>query len=567
MIQIPDFHVVLYETTGITELTRHIRKGSLEFGDVDPGGYGAINFDLDRDLEADNFEDAAIVVVTHAATGIEACAGRLMNPGRGIDPDGNEVWKMSTLGQGQHHLQEVNTPYHLIDTRIEEGTWWRGFRHSKRFEFANAAHPDDETIPGWLFTPEEGMNIAFATSSASINYYDIEQYGLAYDAKIGGFSGTRDMGRATSNQVLRAIIASYDGTDFETVMEVPYVTSPITHTRQVNDNWPTTGIGTFDDMAVVRLIYRFNRINSDSTALDTDWMHLSGLRVSCIRLDRNGAEIVAAGSYTNKYVLAHEALIDALARFAPEIDLPNARIDATSIYEHKQLVWPDGINIYQLINDHLLAFDPAYTWGVWGRQDNGLWEFEWRERDTDVRYELEADDGFERTGANLDKAYRVYYTGTSLRDLFRIGTAYDDTHPDAFDPNIPVRSKVITVDSKFDDTNFNDEGFNLAETTLGDSKLVASAATATVRRRVYDHKLGRHVHPWEIRSGYNARVAGVHAELDSMNDGSSDDSAVFRIVSKQYSTGSKEAKLELNSFTLDERRALTALVNRRRVLA
>ena len=572
MIQIPEFNVVLYETTGITELTPWIRRDSLTFGDIDPGGYGAINFDLDRDLEADNFESAAIVVVTHSATGIEACAGRLMNPGRGIDPDGNEVWKMSTLGQGQHHLQEVNTPYHLIDTRLEDGVWYQGFRNSPRFEFSNATHPDDEDLPGWYFTTPEGRGWG-SGHGCSLNYYDIKQYGLAYGAKLGGFSLERDCGRATSSQILRGIVLTYDGTSAnEEVLNVPWVTTPTSNTRQVTDNWAATGIGPSDDEDAVRLILRIERSGADVVeppgALSTDWAHLSKLRVSSIRVDRNGDEIVAAGSYTAKFLLAHQVLIDAIARFADEIDLPNARIDETSVYEHKQLVWPEGINVYQLLNDHLLAFDPAYTWAVWGRQDNGLWEFEWRERSTDVRYELEAADGFERTGATNDEVHRVFYTGTNHRDLFRIGSTNDDIGG-AGDPEIPVASKVLTVDSKFDDTDFNLEGFELAETTLKDSKLIASAATATVRRRVYDHKLGRYVHPWEIRSGYNARVAGVHAELDTLNDGTSDDSAIFRIVSKEYSTADKAAKLELNSFTLDERRALVELVNRSpaRVLA
>ena len=551
-----EFEVRLTESTGASMLTPFIPRDSLSFRSAEHG-YDAITFDLSRKIDARDFEDFAPVTVFDAATGETACEGRLLNPGRGLDTNG-ETWKLAALGPAGHLLQEVNTPYHLIDSRIEDGPWWTGFRSSKRFTFDPEAHPDNADLAGWLFKAEVGMTWA-ATTDASINYYDMEQYGLANDQRIGGFYIAHDMGRSTTNQRLRGILSSYNGSDAGDVMDVSWSTTANTRVREVTTDWPATGIGVFSDAAPVRIIIRVTRTGSDGTIVDSDWAHISAMRVSAQRVDRAGADIVASGSYTNNYLLAHEAIIDALARFCPEIDLARARIDETSTHEHTSLVWPEGVTVYRVLEE-LAAKDLGFTWAVWERQTNGLYRFEWRERDTEVRYELTADDGFERSGAQQDALRRVYYTGQTLAGRYRIGSISDAFYDD---PDDAVRSTTLNVESRFDDTNFNDEGFSLADKTLLDSKLAASSATLDVRRKVYDHRTGRWVQPWAIVPGYLCRVRGVHAELDALNDGTDSGSSVFRVVSNDYSVGQGAARLELNSYLVDETRAIAELMKAR----
>ena len=94
------------------------------------------------------------------------------------------------------------------------------------------------------------------------------------------------------------------------------------------------------------------------------------------------------------------------------------------------------------------------------------------------------------------------------------------------------------------------------EYLLDEKALEAGTAQVTLARKAFDHQTGRWVQPWQVLPGYLCRVAGAPAQNDAMNEHEPDGSAVFKIVSNDYSTSSASSRLELNAYTVDERRAV-----------
>jgi hypothetical protein len=280
------------------------------------------------------------------------------------------------------------------------------------------------------------------------------------------------------------------------------------------------------------------------------------LRVSALRLDRNREPITAAGTYdadpTSDYVLAHDAVIDCWARFCPELDLVNARIDDNGIFQHRDLVWPDGVTPYEVMGK-LMELDPAFTWAVWERQPNGLYRAEWRQRDTEVRYEIVNVEDFNQTPSDV----------TPLTQVHVIGEAPNGEYL-AYTPG-PVmtggRSETVKIDRKMERADFDAAATTLAQERLDQSQLEASAAQATVARKVFDHYAGRWVPPYQVWPGFLCRISGVRARVDTLNPEATDGSAIFRIVSNDYSVDQGSSRLELNSYTLDEARAIANLLN------
>ena len=201
-----------------------------------------------------------------------------------------------------------------------------------------------------------------------------------------------------------------------------------------------------------------------------------------------------------------------------------------------------------------MTADPGHTWQVWEKQPNGKWRFEWRLYDLDVRYELTSEAGFSETG-----------TATRYSKVY--GSGHDDNHYDVVsytdaDPLLEARGIYPT-------TTYSDSGelylyTNTLEGLLEDSALQSSNSQVTVATKAFDHYTGRWVEPFEVLPGYLARVSGVTPRNNVLNVNEPDGAAVFRIASNDYSTSSASSRLELNGYTMDERRAIANLLAARR---
>lgn len=544
-----DFEV--YLTDGIDSVTLTPYVSNLSFRSVDPGGFGSVTFDLARSVDAASFPFGAEVSVFDSETGEQVAGGRMLNPGRGVSSSG-EVWNVSVLGEGLAHTQERKQPYILIDSRLEP--WYSGASTSIDRKWDVGTAPDDENQPGLRFTINQtSVGIGAFTNA---NYYTFGEYepeAVDETVHIGGYSITHREGRTDSSSRLETQIR-YLGTITD-LSDQGFSSSVRTVSKQIGTNWPTT-----DRIRNMNLV--FVRQSSILTVVpDDDWIIVYDIHVSAVRKDRNGDDLHTAGIYTRNHVFAHEAIIDAFARYCPRFDLIHARID-TSTFQHKQLVWPDGINTFELL-DHLMSLEPAYTWAVWEKQTNGKYRVEWRAKDTDVRYEIGSEDGFSVTGGENDRLARVWYTGDTTLGRYQ---AIDVDDPSQFSPVIrvdniyPTDTRQISL-SNIEGSDWESAAEDKAEAAIEDSKFKATAAQVTVAQLVYDHRLGRWVKPYQVLPGYLCRVAGVRSNLDTLNEREVDGAAVFRIVSNDYSVDQGSSRLELNSYTVDESRAIANLLN------
>ena len=549
-----DFEVRLTGQNGERMLTPYI--SNLSFKSVDPGGFGSVTFDLVREVNAPDFEEGSEVVVYDAETGEQVAGGRILNPGRSVSERGG-VWQVAALGEGPAHLQERTVPYHLIDTRLD--VWKSAFTSNARLQWNQGEQPGSSGKPGWSFVISPGLLSAGYTGH--LRYKEMEGFagvGGPHRIEIGGFSYRDVEGNGTSTNRVQARIATTGNTSSSTITDFGFITTDNIRRRQVGTHWPAGGISGSLPVVNMTMAYLRNSPGAPPPGVggDDDWMHIWDLRVSSLRLDRNAQPITAAGTYdadpTSDYVLAHQAIIDCWARFCPRLDLANARIDETASFQHKDLVWPDGITPYGVM-DKMMENDPAFTWAVWEKQGTGKYRAEWRERDLNVRYELLSDDGYTQTSLDASPANDIYVVTREVGDRYAVVRTTD---PDAGGTGA---SETVKMDPPA--SNASDAAERFGEEALAASQLATATAQVTVARKVYDHYTGRWVKPYKILPGYMCRVVGVRSKVNTLNVREHDGSAIYRVASNDYSVDSGTSRLELNTPTLTEVQAISDLAN------
>lgn len=537
------FVIKIIDKNEVIDLTPYVEQSSLSFKSIDPGGYASVQFDLDRDVDARDFQDFADVMVYDAETGEQVGGGRLLQPGRGVGPDGKGVWKMGCLGEGPAALQERTLPYHLIDST--PGLWWSGGSTSSTREWVVDSAPDNESIVGLRFKmngPTVGVN-AFTNA----NYYSLEEFDAA---ELGAFSITHREGRNSANNELEFQIRNTGGGTFDVVVQT-WSTAIRTVTRQVGNDWSNS-----DTWQRMNLVYV--RRNTTLTVDDLDWIIAYDFRIQSSRHGRDRVRQLGPNSYPNSYVLAHEAVIDSLARYCPRVDLLHARIDETATFQHIQLMWPEGINSYDVL-EYLMNVEPAFTWAMWERGDNGLFRFEWRARDLTPRYVLDAEvDNFDFTGGSNSLISVEWFSGTNVLGRLQTESASD------IDLTLEARGIVPTVTKRADiqlsGWDWDDVALEQGLADIEDSKLRAATATAATDRRILDLFTGRMVKPFQVLPGYLAIVMNARSPKTTLNAGEDDLASVFRVVSNDYSAGSQTSRLELNSYTITELQAIAGLL-------
>lgn len=540
-----EFEVRLTERTRSRMLTKYVTN--LDFGDVDPGGYGNVSFDLPRDVNAEDFEEGAEIAVFDVEDGEQVGGARLLNPGRGIDPTtGEGIWKVAGIGEGLAHTQERKVPLFIADSRLDR--WKSGASTSPNREWSQGAPPQDseQSNTGLVFQINQasvGIN-AFT----NVNFYDPLQFGR----EIAGYKITHREGRTSTSSELEFQLRSENGSGNLDVLVATWQTGERTSMREVGTHWADGG-----DRYKMNLVYVRRTTADTANDPETQWILVTQASIFGKRLDRTGAEIIGGGAYSKGYVTADEAIIDTWARLCPRFDLLSARIDA-GVYQHTNLVWPDGINTYDLMA-FLMELEQGFTWAVWEKQPNGKYRAEWRARDTEVRYEIPEVDAFDVTGGQDERLTKLYYTGDTSAGR------YKSVNSEEADANLaaqgiePTDTRQISLEG-VEGWDWEDEAYARATQELEDSRYRATAAQATVSRRVFDRRTGRWIKPHKMKSGYLCRIPNVRSRLDTLNASQSEGAAIFRITSKQFSAAAQQARLDLNSYTRDESRAIADLL-------
>ena len=560
-----DHTVILTERDSTRDLTPWV--DGLEFGNANPGGYASVTFDLARDINAEEFEAFAEVAVYDSATGEQVGGGRMSIPGRGVNALGVGVWKVGVLGEGLASTQDRKVPYIVIDTR-QEPSWVAGNTTNPRFSWAQgepSTHPDAK--PGWTFTMAPGsLN---SGNYGYLNYFDMEQYASIegdHRIEIAGIGYKWICGNGTNTNRVRCFIGEEFSGVAEMVADDPFdMTNVISRRRQITADWAPGGIGGTDPVRRAWINYRRS---SSSVVIggDDDWMHVFGFKIASLRLDQNRDPILDSAAYQPDHVLSHDVVIDAVARFCPRLDIENATV-ALGLYEWDSLVWPDGVNVRDVLAELLVA-EPWMTWAVYEKQENGLYRFEWRDTDEGVNPRYVVDESalvdFELTGGEEERLEEFWYTGLNAEGYYGVAGWI----------NILPQFEALNIRTSDTDTSAH-EGASGGEWVPGAQQLALGqiylslyrslAARAVLKGNVYDRLKNRWINASKMEPGWNLTFT-PYAYGFRVTENGDTFSLAGAISTTTYSEESGETTVEVNSRTVEESAAVAAMMSGRRDL-
>jgi hypothetical protein len=519
-----------------THVTREVRD--LVFRSSIPGGYASCTITLDRplDIQADDIELFASLYVYDARHGGVVWEGRLEDPGRGANENG-EVWSVAAVG-GQAHTKDRNQPLIYVDRSLER---WHRSRYSVPKARTEIDEIDEDT-PALMVEAAEGA--AISTSWAgdwiyrSIYYAGQKIARVRADFICGGNSSLFVVGVFTRVADGSAVFSNKTG----------YSTTASTIGGYAADaGWDNT-------VNVASL--RAQRDTSSTTADENAWAKFYNPSVRCMLKNADGTDITASASYAVNNVDPVEVVADLLGRWLTKYDGANAVLIGSGV-DIDQLAYPDGVTSADVLDD-LGLYDPGFYWAVWESNTAGKYRFEYIPWPTTVRYEATVVDGFDSPGSatELYNAVSVRWRESSgrIRNTRRTQTIQSLT-----DAGLTRQAYIDISDDMGSATNAIYVGDNF----LAEHRYPPNAGTLTVGRPILDNLTGRMVMPWEIVPGYLIRVRGVSPSIDSLNPVARDGVTIFKMISTQFQASDVTCTVELDSYSRTVARALSNLHKRR----
>jgi hypothetical protein len=512
------------------------QRSGLQLKASSPGGFESVTYNVNRKLDKSLFESFTNVLVFDETTGEQVGGGRLLDQGRNDDG----TWQILCIGEGFASMHDRKAPYFAIDGNLEN--WVLSSRSTTRLGADVGVYPNaPNDIDSLMLSPREGTTIVNGANLIMTN-----KLATLTDQNIGGFGVRHKSGFASANFKIRGRVYTAGMGTFDQVFERDWDTPMSTRiVTRVGTNWT-------NPRPIAALMWI--RTTSDATATESIW---SVANDPIIRAQLYGQDrVLRTDGYSNEYVLAHEIFVDWVARFCPRLDIGSARIDP-SVEQIDQLAYLEGIDGIDLMVD-LRNFDQAFAWHVWEKGPNG-WVTEFVQLPTTPRYDATVYDGFVAPTPSSEIFNRVTVTGKSAggRDVNYTATSTVDALSTAGitrEDTMPAGSEVWST------TN----AAKAATAFLEEHAVAPNAGTLRVSRPIRDNETGRWVKPWNIRPGGLVRVLGVQPTQDTLNATSPDGVTVFRIVSVTYDEDNQTATLELDTFTLDEQRAIADLYKRSR---
>jgi hypothetical protein len=520
---------------GSRRITREV--SALRFGSAARGGYASVEFDISRRLDDGLFSGFADVLVFDAETAEQVGGGRLIDQGRSSEG----TWHVTALGEGIASLQDNAGPLFYVEQGLDE--WVLRARSTRRIGASIGTPPDsNELPPGLLFEYDEDRTIY--TGAGAVMWNRLPR---VCNQLLGAFGYTLRAGATSS--LYKVEIRTWDADNSDSVVEDTWTWNASASPRR------TVRYGTdwFDlrYMPAVRVV----RTGDEVKAFDETWVRVADPTLQARVYDKDGSWRTGSW-YATESIKAHEVFIDLCRRRAPRLDIGPARVDE-SAFALDQLSWPDGISSFDVMEE-VLDIDPAFTWAVWNKKSTGRWETEFTALPQTVRYEATAADGFNGPAPSSEIYDGVYVVGVD-RHGRRRSTLVRKTNEELDAAGIGRTTTLDLGDEVWSPSMADRRGSSFLDAHAA----APNAGTLRVARRVFDRETGRWVAPWAIRAGELVRVRGVQPLPGSLNRETPDGLTVFRIVSVDFDADDAAATLELDTYTLTERRALARLMRLR----
>lgn len=511
-------------------LTRYLRD--LTFREVAAGGFASATFSIDRPLgvmpqEIDYFASVFI----YDNTGQTVWEGRLEDLGIESGPDG-QVWRISALGPSTH-ASDRTVPLIYVDTSWDK--WIKARSASGEQQNTQVSAGDDPGGSGdaaLVLSFPTGMTVP--TNGACTAYYlcldatgqNMAVFDYSWDAGLTSASW-EIRGFSSGTNVVRTQSASTGGGGTSTAL---------------------VGSGAFafgDSRPIVQ--FRWTGAASGTGTSDVVWASIMNICVRATTYSASGTEQDSGYSSGDKTILASTVVNDLLGRLLDKYDGAAAEVETTS-YAITQLAYYDGVTPRQVLED-LMEFEPGYRWGAYESTGDG-YRFEWKAWPTAVRYEAAVHDGFDSPASATDvwNAVRVYYQDS----LDQIVSVRSTSTVPALDDAGLTREAKLDLRGAGSSANATQAG----EQFLAEHERPPASGTLRISRPIIDLVDGRWVQPWQIRAGELIRVREVQPRVDALTATTRDGISIFRVASREYSTASATAVLELDEYTLSTARAL-----------
>lgn len=566
----------------------------LSFRSVVPGGYSSANLTLRVPRGAGALSDPdplgfsrlsdlfTRIQIVDLRTQEIAWEGRIEDPARQVEPD---VWQIGALGS-MVAATDIQRPVLYVDSSLDG---WNG----EADVWEETGTPGDSGgLTYWdnskdqtrrMLTTKTTLNyFVFAGGAAQRYPWRWDSHG--YDQPIARFGTTHDGSGPNAAQdnnfsVIVGIAANplIDVTEFTVVGGSTKNNVIQTDFTDANTRW--IGLGIRRDTGVGDYV---PGATAGDTPLDAKWWNPVVLG---LRLDRRGADLTTAASYTTNYVVASQVVEDVVGRFlvggwhtallnAPwpgSVRSSDVYIDATDTTQILDLRYPDGATAAQILNEIIEKVQADAYWAIWEsawgasnpEQDNATrsgFRFEYATWPDNWGYLASSVDGFEGqpNGEGLANFIFYRYPDTGDVNAWHVTTTWhgNEMAPELYDGGF---TRAITV-SKEDPTT-STAANTLRTAYLNSRKKALNAGTLTVKRPIQFYDDGanswsggsRMLDPWMLKPGKLIRITDLpprtmlndlRPQPTAPNPGI--DGTIFRVVAAEYSSADNSCRLELD---------------------
>lgn len=495
----------LMATVSNANTTRVLALSDLEFSRTARGGFQAATFSVPAWATATmtGLDPMSRVRVTDSRSTDVHFEGYLDMPGRTVSREGHR-WEVGAVGAASV-LGDRFRPYIAIDKNLDS---WVSKWHTPNGATAElGSHPNNDDKPAWVLSIPDGLHVTTSTGP-TIVYEGFNESGQA----LGGIGFTYNTGISDANYRVQVTTGPSGTLAHDTFTTLSSVVIPV---QGAAVDWPNVT----DNRVTVRLL---RSGGSTIVANTTTWAAIfDDFFVRPTTQNIFGVVGTAAGWYNASFQRADGVIIDALWKFCDDIiDIPNADIDRSWVYQIDQMAYPTGVRFSNILDD-LALLEPDMAWSVGPTNPAGKHSFQVYRWPTETRYVVDTRDGWSAPGSESTLANRFAIRWKDLWGHQRVSNFTVDV------PELDQWGRIRNADP----IDLGDEVGSVASVTqiginvTAQLQNAANAGTVTVARPILDRYTGRMVMPWELQPGCMVDVRDVDMPAMRCTEMSFSDSA------------------------------------------
>lgn len=512
-------------------VTRYVTD--LQFTSTAPGGFSRaqMRLTMPRDTFA-HLGPADRVWVFDPRNGETLWEGYTENPGN-RDGRSGESWDLTAIGSAVL-ASDVARPVIYVDNDLN--AFERD--NSKAIPaFATTqitGDPNGTGLDGLLLGFQSGQNVSVGVN-ASMSYRRFTEAGQGFASiTVTGRSGKPDSGYRVQ------LFTTAIGVEDDKVLF-----SDLGMLDEWNLNTRVIGTASGPPAGVHRVALRLIRTTAGgiTVADEQTWTFLTRITLVGRRMDKFGALTTGPddlGSAT--YIQSNWVVEDVIARHMPLVDPVRSLVEApVTPWQIDQLMWTDAVRAEEILSS-LELFEPDMLWEILESDQGGKFRFNYRRWNPTPRYIFSTKDGWEAPGGDDDLCNSVAVSWTDANGDEKSITVTADVPDLTRVGRIRQAPPIRLLDGVGSPTNAQRAGTQ----ALASRSTPPNAGRLALSRPVLDQFTGLMVQPFEVQTGYTARIREEGIDL--------------RITAKRYDDEAGVADLTLGDPAPTQEQRLARLV-------